>query len=286
MARDPKATRRRALVATLADLLDEETLYRELWTLQDSLRGEGARDIIEAIDALGQRQALDAATCKRLYGELFKALKLPDDQLPLDPWPAMQATRPAGHSNGAALPTGAAGNGLDRPYAAPPLAAYAPIPAPTPAPMPRYIGVPTAAAALDAFPSAAVAMPPPPTADDPDAGAVFAAVMRAVVGEVQRFHREALAEIGNDAIRVLAGSALPPSLREPFARAWERAASHDWRLQGRADDLADLVQVVHRALQMAFGRAGADQILQRAVAAATPLPEARRFSPMRLLAAL
>lgn len=285
MARDPKATRRRALVATLADVLDEETLYRELWTLQDSLRGDAVRDIIEAIDALGQRQALDAPACKRLYGELFKALKLPDDQLPLDPWPAMQSTRPAGAAAG--LAAGGPGHGLVRPSPASPMASS------TPAAVQRYETVPLAAstpppgAAAPAFaPAAAAAAVPAAAPDDPDAGAVFAAVMRAVVGEVQQFHREALGEIGNDAIRVLAGSALPPSLREPFARAWERAASHDWRLQGRADDLADLVQVVHRALQMAFGRAGADQILQRAVAAAAPLPEARRFSPMRLLAAL
>ncbi|MBL8157864.1 MAG: hypothetical protein JNM70_27255, partial [Anaerolineae bacterium] len=95
MAKDVAAQRRRAALAALAGVLDEAALLQELWLLGEALRGESVTDIIEYVDGLARRQMLDAATCKRLYGEFFKALRLPEQNLPADPWPAMQAARPA-----------------------------------------------------------------------------------------------------------------------------------------------------------------------------------------------
>ena len=163
--------------------------------------------------------------------------------------------------------------------------------APGPAPGDDELAVPTDPFARAGLPTDPLAAPPvaaaaPAEALEPEPPVVFAALMRAVIAEVQRFHREALEEIRTDAIRLLAGSAAPPALREAFARAWERPLANDWALPGRVDDLADLVKLVHRALEMSFGRAGADQIVQRGVSSAGALPEAQRVSPMRLLASM
>lgn len=300
MSREAQALRRRAAVAVLSDLLEDSTLLQELWLQHDSMRGESVSDIIEYVDAVAARHAFDAATTKRLYADFFKAIRLPDSSLPLDPWPAMQALRPppapvapaasVQHLPGAGVPGGV-------PQA---LAAAMVMP-----------GVPVFAAPLQsmvspvASPLVAASMPPQATGLAPDMSVqpqaaapqarqalapepaiVFGAVVRTVVDELVRFHRGALDEVRNDALRALAGSPAPASLREQFGKAWTRAEQHDWRLQAPPADLAEMTRVVHQALQMAFGRVGADQILQRAVEAAEALPEARRFSPKRLLAAM
>jgi len=115
---------------------------------------------------------------------------------------------------------------------------------------------------------------------------VFGAVMRELVAEVYAFHRDALDEVQRDAMKALVGSKVSAGLQAIFKDAWGRARQHDWQLKGSHADLAELTKVMYAALNEAFGRVGADQILQRAIASAEGLPEARQFSPKRLMASM
>ncbi|MEY2686606.1 MAG: hypothetical protein RL375_804, partial [Pseudomonadota bacterium] len=111
-------------------------------------------------------------------------------------------------------------------------------------------------------------------------------VMRRVVAEVAEFHPEALDELRKYSLKQLEVSRAPQHAREAFREAWSRARQHNWQIRASHTDLAELVRVVYLALVEAFGRAGADQILQRALQLAENLAEARQFSPRRLLAAM
>lgn len=291
MAHDPASQRRRAATAVFSKVLDEPALLQALWLQQETMRGEQASDIINFVDAVARRHLIDATTCKRLYADFFKALREPEDRLPLDPWPAMQALRPS-------------------PPVAPPRVMPAAPPAYWPSapqamyqaqpmmPPPGYgaqpmsqpgAGMATAAAApvyapVQSAPAAPVAPTPPAIALEPPV--IFGAVMREVVREVFDYHREALAEVQRDALRTLESSRATPVLQQRFRDAWARARQDDWQLQGGHADLAELTRVLFSALIEAFGRVGADQILQRALTRAEGLPEARQFSPKRLLAAM
>ncbi len=310
MAKDLLGQRRRAAVAVLSGVLDDHSLLQELWVQHDTMRGESVTEIIEYVDAMAARHTLDAATCKRLYGEFFKAVRQPEDSLPLDPWPAMQPLRPSAAAAPAmrAMPAGyAAAPVMAMPQTWPANATYMPNGQVYAAPAQPMMASWPAADAYPAAPQAPVAVPPvyatvaapasapvptPTAAAVPAAAAatepaiVFGAVVKTVVQEVARYHSHALEEIRSDAMHVLAGSPAPADLRDQFGRAWQRAQQHDWRLQGQPGDLSELLRVVHKALELAFGRVGADQILQRGVDAAELLPEARRFSPKRLLSAM
>lgn len=270
MAGDAPSQRRRAAVAVLGPLLDTAALLDELWLQHETMRGEAVSDIIGFVDAVARRHLFDAAASKRLYAEFFKALRLPEAQLPADPWPAMQAQRPA-------VP--------------------APVPAPAPA-MPAPMVVPAVAPAV-ASPSAinpvaaalAAAQASPPMAAtvpaiDAEPPVVFGALLRSIVTEVHRYHREALDEVRKDALRVLDSSGASAALRNAYREAWPRALQHDWQLRGSAADLAELLRVTYHALAEAFGRVGAEQILQRGLRAAEAVPEARLFSPKRLMASM
>jgi hypothetical protein len=270
MARDGAAQRRRATASVLAGLLDETRLLQELWVQHDSMRADSVTEIIGYVDALAQRQGLDAATAKRLYTEFFKALKRPEAELPPDPWPSMLAIRPSA----AVMPAAAAAV----PLVVPVMQRVA-APAVTP--------VVAASAASVASPPAAA---PPVPAAEPDhaaeAAAVFAALMRSMVNEIGRHHAEALDEIRRDALNLVAKSTAPAPLRSEFSSAWQRARKSDWRLKGNGPELSELTRVVYRALEMAFGKVGAEHILSRGLQAADAVPEAAEFSPKRLLAAL
>jgi hypothetical protein len=148
-------------------------------------------------------------------------------------------------------------------WVAPAAAAVAAAAAPAPAPAPVV--------------EAAIAVEPP---------VVFGAVMRELVSEVYAFHRDALDEVQRDAMKALANAKVSAALQTSFKDAWRRARQHDWQLQGQHADLAELIKVMYAALNEAFGRVGADQILQRAIASAEGLPEARQFSPKRLMATM
>ncbi|RZS56794.1 hypothetical protein [Sphaerotilus mobilis] len=324
MALDPQAQRRRAAVAVLSAVLDENALMQALWQLQDSMRGDAVSDIIRSVDALARQHMLDAATCRRLYNDFYKALREPEERLPIDPWPAMQATRPASASAPVAAPMYApppqvapqpywqqpqqaapAGYAPAYPQPMPPMPQMQPMAQPMSPPgypPPQIIGyalngqpiygqpeqtaagwVAPAAAAVAAAPAPAPVVETAIAAEPP---VVFGAVMRELVSEVYAFHRDALDEVQRDAMKALANAKVSAALQGNFKDAWRRARQHDWQLQGQHADLAELIKVMYAALNEAFGRVGADQILQRAIASAEGLPEARQFSPKRLMATM
>jgi len=256
---DMQATRRRAAVAVFSDLLDETALTEALWLQHESMRGENVSDIIAFVDAVAQRNLLDAASVKRLYNGFYKALRESSERLPLDPWPAMQAARAAA-----------------RPSAPPPpLPAAPPVSAATPVINPVAVAL---AAAQAAAPVQAQEPEEPPV--------IFGALMRAIVAEVFQYHREALDEVRKDALQRLDDAMAAPALRQQFRSGWSRALQHDWQLPGTHSELAELTRVVYLALGDAFGRAGADQVLKRGLEAAEAVPEAKVFAPRRLLATI
>lgn len=270
---DVQSIRRRAAASVLGKWLDEAALMEALWLQHETMRGDTVADIIAFIDNVARRTLLDAAVVKRLYNELYKALREREDRLPPDPWPTMQATRPAR----AAPPAPRVVAAVDVP-APPPVRAAAPAP------------VATAAAPVVINPVAAALAAAQATAPVPDVPSeppiVFGALMCAVIAEVYQFHREALDEVRKDSLRRLDASLAAPALRQQFRNGWGRALQHDWQLPGSHGDLAELVRVLYLALVDAFGRAGADQILRRGLEAAEAMPEARTFSPRRLLATI
>lgn len=259
---DMQATRRRAAVSVFADLLDEAALTDALWLQHETMRGENVSDIIAFVDAVAQRNLLDVASVKRLYNSFYKALRESSDRLPLDPWPAMQAARAAARPPAPPSP----------PLAAVPVTATA-----AAAPVINPVAVALAAAQAASPVQSQVPEEPP---------VIFGALMRAIVDEVHRHHREALDEVRKDALQRLEESMAAPAVRQQFRGGWSRALQHDWQLPGTHADLAELTRVVYLALGDAFGRAGADHVLKRGLDAAEAVPEAAVFSPRRLLATI
>lgn len=267
---DVQSIRRRAAASVLGKWLDEAALMEALWLQHETMRGDSVADIIAFIDNVARRTLLDAATVKRLYNEFYKALREREDRLPPDPWPAMQAARPAR----VAAPVV---------RAATVAAAPAPVPAAV-APTPAVVAAPVINPVAAALAAAQAVAPAPEVPAEPPA--VFGALMCAVIAEVYQFHREALDEVRKDSLRRLDGALAAPALRQQFRNGWGRALQHDWQLPGSHGDLAELVRVLYLALIDAFGRAGADQIMRRGLDAAEATPEARTFSPRRLLATI
>jgi len=297
MAGDSHSQRRRAAAMVLESQLAPEALLEELWIVHETMRGDAVSDIIGYVDGAARRHSFDAATCKRLYADFHKALRLDDGGLPADPWSAMQALR--GSRSGAV---------------AEPLAAPAPVMATRPVALAGAAMVVPAAAVPAPVPAAPVVAPPVVTADpmaainpvaaamaraqpssaaraeasgsDREPQAVFAAMLRSVVAEVHRYHREAITEVRKDALRLVDASGASAVMCSAYRDAWQRAQQHDWLLRGSAADLAALLRVTYQALAEAFGRVGAEQILQRGLRAAEGVPEARLYSPRRLMASM
>lgn len=305
MAADPQSLRRRAVYASLAGQLDEASIMQVLGQLAQSLRSDQASDVIRFVDTLSGPFGLDTAQCKRLYADIYRRLREPEANLPPDPLPAAAprfAPPPVYPAPAPAyVPQSAFG-------AAPP--GYMPAP-------PGYMPAPGAyvpqayaaqpelqatvnpvaaalAAANAAMPQVQSAVPIAAAPAEPinlgnlpvDPPVVFGAVLRRVVNEVAEFHPDALDELRKDSLKQLEVSRAPQHAREAFREAWSRARQHNWQIRASHTDLAELVRVTYLALVEAFGRAGADQILQRALQLAENLPEARQFSPRRLLAAM
>ncbi|WP_338414575.1 hypothetical protein [uncultured Sphaerotilus sp.] len=90
MATQALSQRRRAAYAVLSPLLEEDALLDALRMQHQSMRGESVSDIIGYIDQVAARHDIDAASRKKLYEAYYKALKLPENELPMDPWPLMQ----------------------------------------------------------------------------------------------------------------------------------------------------------------------------------------------------
>lgn len=305
MAADPQSMRRRAVYASLMGQLDEASIMQVLGQLGQSLRSDQASDVIRFVDTLSGPFGLDTAQCKRLYADIYKRLREPEASLPPDPMPAAAPRFAPAPSYPAPAPAyvpqpayGAAPPGY---MPAPPGYMPAPpgyMPQGYPAPHELQPTVNPVAAALAAAnaampqvqPAAPVAPAPTPAVDlgslPVDPPLVFGAVMRRVVAEVAEFHPEAIEELRKDSLKQLEMSRAPQHAREAFRDAWSRARQHNWQIRASHTDLAELIRVTYLALVEAFGRAGADQILQRALQLAENLAEARLFSPRRLLAAM
>jgi hypothetical protein len=74
--------------------LSGDVLIDALWLVHDHLRGSTIADVIRLVDQPKLRACLDAAQTKRLYTQLFSALKAHPADLPPDPWSLMVARRP------------------------------------------------------------------------------------------------------------------------------------------------------------------------------------------------
>ncbi|MEY4751064.1 MAG: hypothetical protein RIQ60_3278 [Pseudomonadota bacterium] len=306
MAADPQSLRRRAVYACLQGLLDEGSTMQVIGALAQTLRSDQATDVIRFVDGLAGPFGLDGAQCKRLYADIYRRMREGEASLPPDPMPQV-AQRFAPPAPSAYMPAP-----QPQAYMAPP-PGYMPAPAgymPAPAgymPQPGYVPAPEhqpvvnpVAAALAAASAAAPTLQPaaaapvaPSAPVAPDLSTlpvepqmVFGSVMRRVITEVAEFHSDALDEVRKDALAQLDKSRTPPYAGDAFRDAWTRARAHNWQIRATQGDLAELMRVIYLALVDAFGRAGADQILQRAMQLAEKLPEARQFSPRRLLAAM
>jgi hypothetical protein len=245
MASTPaQSLRRRAAYAALSPVLDETALIEALRLQHVSMRGESVSDIIRYIDQVADRQHLDAAVRKKLYDAYFRALRLPEAQLPVDPWPLL---------------------GLDEPATPSPPPAPAPVPVPPPPPPP-----PT--------PSA----PPPVTL--PPEQAICAELLRSALGDVQRFHAGEIANLRSSALDLLARTRMDGLLRRLLREAWADPLRHHWVLAGvPANELGKAVHLLYVAMCEALGPVEADQVLTSAVRAAEQHPAARQFSPRRLI---
>ncbi|MEY4754193.1 MAG: hypothetical protein RJA44_1868 [Pseudomonadota bacterium] len=271
MAQDPQSLRRRAALAALRPLLDDAALIDALWELQETMRGDGVSDVIGYADSVAKRHLLDPRTTKRLYEELYRALRNPGDNLPDDPLPAMQAARAV--QSASALP--AVGYGR----AAPPPPAPPARPQPQPAPP-----VPTAPVQPAAAPAvAAPALANSAIANAPPEQAVFSGLIRSLLDEMQQFHQGSIDDLRSDALKDLARARLSTVVKQQYKDAWEQPLQHSWLIQGNAQELSALTHMVYVGLCETLGPVDADQVLGRAVRSTERLPQARQFPPKRLL---
>lgn len=254
MATQSLSLRRRAAYAVLSPLLEEDALLDALRMQHQSMRGDSVSDIIGFIDQVAARHHIDAASRKKLYEAYFKALKLPENDLPMDPWPLMQI--------GTATP------------------APAPAPAPIP-PAPRAVSAESlqpVTAALQAS-----APPPPPAVQTSPDRAVCAELLRSVLGEVQRFHGAALSDLRSGALEQLDQGKLSQPVRRQVRDAWAQPLQYHWVIEGTPQELSQVVHQLYVALCEAIGPVDADQVLNRAVRAAGQIPQAQQFSPRKLI---
>ncbi|EIM31284.1 hypothetical protein LepocDRAFT_00000110 [Leptothrix ochracea L12] len=140
-------------------------------------------------------------------------------------------------------------------------------------------------------PPPVVVAPPLPvapavTAMPQDPQIIYGAVMRAAIMEIYQYHREAADTVWTGSLTELERSDISDAVKMQFSRSWMRPMNDDWVVQGMTLELAELIRIFFVSLSKALGRVGADQILGRGVAAAEKMPEARKFSPKRLLSSL
>ena len=94
MAMDPQSRRRRAAAAVLRSLLDDDTL-RDALQMVAEWRGDSVDQIITYVDRVARHARFDAPTCKRLYSELYAAVRRAEESLPDDPLGIPSNTRAA-----------------------------------------------------------------------------------------------------------------------------------------------------------------------------------------------
>lgn len=202
--------------------------------------------------------------CKADY---FEALKRPQAELPLDPWPALQA----GATPWAPAP--------------PPLAPVAAPPPPAPAASAPLVAsvLPASAAAPQAEAGTAVPAPTPPEA--PAEQQVFAALVTALQEGVRQAHGRDWDEFRQRALALLPQLRSTPAVREVARLAWSNnePSATRWQIAAPEATLAELVNLTYVALCEALGPIDADRILTEAVREAQRIPAARRYSPRRLV---
>ncbi len=291
MAGTNNPLRRRAAWAVLAPVLDEDALIDALWLQHDNMRGESVSDIIAFVDAVSARHMLDVATRKRLYSAYFDALRQPDDNLPIDPWPLMLQTRPSA-APVAPMPRMA----QPMPPMAPPVVVQQGMqPMMSPVGYASYAPggpVPSMAPQQPAQPAAAPAPPPAPAAPEPAAApaasspsqAIFGALVSALMTGVRQFHPDAMGDLLIDCRARLDHARLSPGLRQAARDALVTAGgAQAWYLEASEGDLSTLVHEFYVALCESLGPVDADHVLMQAVRHAEQLPQAREFSPSRFL---
>lgn len=289
MSNDARTHRRRAAVAVFGPLLAPAELERVLADLDNRMQGNHVSDVIACVDALAARSLIDGPLCKRLYGELFKALQQPAHTLPPDPWAnrrvaaTLPAARPAAAVNPPAPPAVpvTAPATVTAPVAPPAAAAPSASPA---VPPPAPVTEPPAAAAVTA-PTAVSSLPPPVpppilTAEE----AVFAALNRNIRSLMQQFHSGQLAELEEELPRQIKRERFDIRLGAAFLAAWHHHTQlAAWRLGSKTADRAMLVHLLYLALCEVLGPVDADALLAQAVQDTEHLPEARQHSPRLFL---
>jgi len=243
--------RRRAAYAVLSPLLEENALIDALRLQHQSMRGDSVSDIIGYIDQVAVRHNIDAASRKKLYEAYYKALKRPESELPMDPWPLMQID---------AAPTPAAASA----------------PAPVAPPVVSVASLEPVAAAMQAAAPALIA------AASPDR-AVCAELLRTALAEVLRFHASALSELCSGVLEQLDQGGLSQPVRKQVRDAWAQPRQAAWVIEGTPAELSQVVHQFYVAMCEALGPVDADQVLTRAVRAADQMPQARQFSPRKLI---
>lgn len=260
MAQDASSLRRRAALAALRPVLDDNALMDALWELQDTMRGDAVSDVIGYVDRLARRHLLDARVTKRLYEVMFSTIRNPDAaHLPEDPWPAMQAGRATRRAPAAPAPVVG--------YGAPAQPVLVPVPIPVPSPAPQAIAAPATQAAA----------PRPPEQ------VIFGGLIRAILAEVQQFHNEALNDVRVDALKDIGRLRISGQAKHDFKQAWLQPLQDEWQVSASATELAELTHLVYVGLCEAIGPVDADQVLARSVRHVERMTEARTFSPRRLL---
>ncbi|MEX8493085.1 hypothetical protein [Sphaerotilus sp.] len=249
MATQALSQRRRAAYAVLSPLLEEDALLDALRMQHQSMRGDSVSDIIGYIDQVATRHNIDAASRKKLYEAYYKALKQPESELPMDPWPLMQiGTTPA------------------------------PVPAPVAPPAVSAAALEPVAAAMQAAAPAPPAAPPA----SPDR-AVCAELLRTALADVQRFHATALSDLRSGALEQVDQGRLSQPVRKQVREAWAHPMQATWVIEGTPQELSQVVHQFYVAMCEALGPVDADQVLTRAVRAADQIPSARQFSPRKLI---
>lgn len=255
MATQALSQRRRAAYAVLSPLLEEDALLDALRMQHQSMRGDSVSDIIGYIDQVAARHNIDAASRKKLYEAYYKALKQPESELPMDPWPLMQI-------------------------------GAAPEPPPPPAPVPSVApaALQPVAAAMQAAPPPAQPAPAAPAAPalSPDR-AVCAELLRSALSDIQRFHGHAISDLRSSALEQIDQGGLSQPVRKQVRDAWNQPLQAGWVIEATPAELSKLVHQFYVALCEALGPIDADQVLTRAVRAAEQIPAARQFSPRKLI---
>ncbi|MBP8270236.1 MAG: hypothetical protein KAX42_00035 [Sphaerotilus sp.] len=257
MATQALSLRRRAAYAVLSPLLDEDALLDALRMQHQSMRGDSVSDIIGYIDQVAARHHIDAASRKKLYEAYFKALKQPENELPMDPWPLMQI-------GAQAVPVAT------------------PAPPQTVAPTVAVAALAPVAAAMQSAAAQTLPAAPPASPTSPDR-AVCAELLRSVIADVQRFHSTALSDLRSSALEQIDQGRLSQPVRKQARDAWVQPMQATWAIEGTPAELSQLVHQFYVALCEALGPVDADQVLTRAVRAAEQIPAARQFSPRKLI---